>query len=525
MFSTPGLKRAFAVMLALCMLLTLAACKSAKEQQTANDTAAPTEAVKETEAPATESPAETEPEDTLPPTEPEPTEALPPAVPVEPELPEHGYKIACAQDTTYAINDAGELYGWGRNDRFQLGGAAEGDSSVPVKITDGAEQVKVVGYSADNYFVLLKKTDGGLYVWGTCYGQLFSETPVLLLENVKSFGDSWAILNNGDLYAWIVYDTDCLIPEKVAENVNQCADGVYITNDCELYGFGKTLGANGYQLEKLLDRAVSVCRVDVGVGCYIAAIDAEGGLYAVGYGREGYEVKKLMDNAAGVQPVVREGMYIYDTEGGLWAYGSCQGWFPKGADESPVKVMDGVASVTAGYEMNDDYGYFYNFALKTDGTLWAWGYTRNGTLGVGETDELEIDEPVRVAEDVEKVYCDGFSTFIIKNDGSLWATGFNGNTDSAYLEGDCRLGDGTDETRYEFVKITDGVSYIVQRFCEMSLPPVDEYDEGGTCLYARAFAVKTDGSLWGWGVNKYGSIGCGSEKPQRSPVRIMDGLL
>jgi len=36
----------------------------------------------------------------------------------------------------------------------------------------------------------------------------------------------------------------------------------------------------------------------------------------------------------------------------------------------------------------------------------------------------------------------------------------------------------------------------------------------------NSFAMKTDGSLWAWGYNKYGQLGDGTTEDNHSPVRI-----
>ena len=51
----------------------------------------------------------------------------------------------------------------------------------------------------------------------------------------------------------------------------------------------------------------------------------------------------------------------------------------------PVQVQ-GLSSVKAVAA-----GLMYSVALKDDGTVWAWGYNKNGQLGDGETSRYEPD--------------------------------------------------------------------------------------------------------------------------------------
>lgn len=61
-------------------------------------------------------------------------------------------------------------------------------------------------------------------------------------------------------------------------------------------------------------------------------------------------------------------------------------------------------------------------ALKSDGTLWAWGRNYEGVL-VPDTNRYYISEPVRIGtnSDWEAIFPEGGETWLVKNDGSVWA--------------------------------------------------------------------------------------------------------
>ena len=56
---------------------------------------------------------------------------------------------------------------------------------------------------------------------------------------------------------------------------------------------------------------------------------------------------------------------------------------------APVKIMDGVTSVSA--------GMYYSLAVKTDGSLWAWGSNWCGQLGLGDNTDRNV--PTQVGTD------------------------------------------------------------------------------------------------------------------------------
>lgn len=197
------------------------------------------------------------------------------------------------------------------------------------------------------------------------------------------------------------------------------------------------------------------------------------------------------------------------TDGTLWAWGeNCCGQlgigkggglsdsFDAGVDQAtPVKVMDQVVSVSAGAN--------HAVAVRSDGTLWAWGDNTWGQLGTGTSGgssaqfDAGVDEnrPVQVLTGVSVAYAGSNRTMAIKTDGTLWAWGGS------------LLGDGTAQGRLQPVQVLTGVKMA-------------------SLGSSHTLAVKTDGTLWGWGSNFLGQMGKGSatDTPYLSPVKILDNV-
>jgi alpha-tubulin suppressor-like RCC1 family protein len=98
---------------------------------------------------------------------------------------------------------------------------------------------------------------------------------------------------------------------------------------------------------------------------------------------------------------------------------------------TPVQVTEltGVVAVTAGAQ--------HTVALKSDGTVWAWGDNRFGQLGVGTDDTADKrTTPVQVTAltGIVAVSAGSQHTVALKSDGTVWAWGRN------YAG---QLGDGT----------------------------------------------------------------------------------
>jgi alpha-tubulin suppressor-like RCC1 family protein len=95
---------------------------------------------------------------------------------------------------------------------------------------------------------------------------------------------------------------------------------------------------------------------------------------------------------------------------------------------TPVLFMSDVKTAAA--------GELHSLAVKTDGTLWAWGKNFYGQLG----DKTDVNRkiPVQIMENVEEVTAGVRYSMCKKDDGSIWAWGLN----ESY-----QLGDGTDINR------------------------------------------------------------------------------
>ncbi len=70
-----------------------------------------------------------------------------------------------------------------------------------------------------------------------------------------------------------------------------------------------------------------------------------------------------------------------------------------------------------------DSGGLHSVGIKSNGSLWAWGYNSSGQLG--DTTTTDRYSPVQVGSDFSwrSVSTGGIHTLAIKADGTLWAWG------------------------------------------------------------------------------------------------------
>lgn len=96
-------------------------------------------------------------------------------------------------------------------------------------------------------------------------------------------------------------------------------------------------------------------------------------------------------------------------------------------------------------------GYSHSLALKKDGTLWAWGANGNGQLGDGTIDNRSTpiqvkdpSDPSTFLTNVIAVAAGERHSLVLKSDGTVWAWGYAANG---------QLGDGTYDWRPTPVRV------------------------------------------------------------------------
>jgi len=144
-------------------------------------------------------------------------------------------------------------------------------------------------------------------------------------------------------------------------------------------------------------------------------------------------------------------------------------------------------------------GTFHTTAVKTDGTLWTWGYNANGQLGDNTVISKSIPTQVSVGSiNWKQVVSGGLHTAAIKTDGTLWTWGYNANG---------QLGDNTVISKSIPTQVSVGNANWKQVSC------------GST----HTAAIKTDGTLWTWGYNIYGQLGDNTTIQRNIPVQTSVG--
>ena len=153
------------------------------------------------------------------------------------------------------------------------------------------------------------------------------------------------------------------------------------------------------------------------------------------------------------------------------------------------------------YRYSDGITWTSNFSSTLATNLYTWGLNTYGQLGVDTTTSSSSAALVSSGSDA---VCWSFpsagisSTAVVKKDGTLWTWGRNNN---------CQLGNGTSTDRSSPGTVAGGGT-------NWSKVSIGEFSTG---------AIKTDGTLWTWGNDAFGSLGSGVVTTRNSPATTSGG--
>ena len=144
-------------------------------------------------------------------------------------------------------------------------------------------------------------------------------------------------------------------------------------------------------------------------------------------------------------------------------------------------------------------GSGHGLAVRSDGTVWAWGSDGAGELGDGTTTSRSTPVQVTGLSGVTQVAACGYFSVALRSDGTVRAWGDNRRG---------QLGNGTTASSPLPVKVAglSGVTGIAAG-----------YDAS---MVTRASGISAITSVWTWGGNDVGQLGDGTLTSRSNPERV-----
>jgi alpha-tubulin suppressor-like RCC1 family protein len=368
----------------------------------------------------------------------------------------HKY-IATGDNHSLAVTCDGRVYAWGNNNNCEVGPTDFNDAEdLAVQIPLPVEELKpgAVEVIGGGYHSMALMSDGTVYAWGAnVEGQL----------GVHSKDDSCIPLQvhgPGD----VGYLTG--ITRLAAGHEHSLA----VKEDGSLWAWGRNwygqLGIHSnddhtipYQVHGPGDVGYLTDVVDVAAGHnHSLALKSDGTVYAWGYG--GHGQLGIHSNNDHTIP--------YQVHG-----------------PGNVGYLTGIIKVAAGVN--------FSLALKNDGTMWAWGEGGSGQLGIHSNNDHTIPYQVHGVDnvgyltDVVDIAGGQHHTLAVKSDGTVYAWGANG-------DGQLGIHNKDDHTVPYQVHGPDDVGYLTG---------IVEVDAG----QYFSLALREDGTVWAWGQNVTGQLG------------------
>jgi alpha-tubulin suppressor-like RCC1 family protein len=348
----------------------------------------------------------------------------------------------------------GNLWAWGRNSLGDLGDNSTVHRSSPVQtIAGGNNWKKVAGIGLNNSVGI--KSDGTLWTWG---GNSFGEQGNSSSNDRSSPAQTVSTTTN-----W-----------SSIGSCNNCYHVAAIKTDGSLWLWGRN---NSGQLgDNTITNKSSPVQVTTRTFDW-----------------------KQVSCGNGITTAIK-------TDGTLWVWGD--GFGGALGNNSVTGVSSPVQTVALGSNWAKiSTGSYHVAAIKTDGTLWMWGFNSSGQLGNNTTTHRSSPVQIVTGGNWKEISSGGNHACGIKTDGTLWCWG---------KASDGQLGNNRTPTFIADLSVSSPVQTIA----------FGNNWKYVSCGYDFTTAIKTDGTLWTWGTNAYfgtpiGNLGDNTGVSKSSPVQTI----
>lgn len=456
-------------------------------------------------------------------------------------------KISAGSACCLAIKTDGTLWSWGNGVNGKLGNGSTANISSPVQIGTLTTWTAVSAGGA-SYAI----SGGGLYAWGSAqFGMLGNGTTTPNLSSPVQIGTltNWSIISGGNsgasaiktdgtLWSWGKGSEGSLgdgttiqksSPVQIGTLTNwsnvSVGDGFSfaLKNDGTAWAWGS--GLNGVLGQSSTTNYSSPIQVTtstnytaVSAGLTASAQINNGYLFTIGNPAGGQLAQQRASNSSPVVVGLGTDKFIASSGGDAFSIAISQNRNLYGWGQNIFgQLGNGTTNAATDYpsypiQVNSDTNwtavraYSSNVtALKSTNTLWAWGSTASGLTGLGVVGSTVASNAQQIPNQLGNIKISTASTSLsfgmfISTTGALYGIGLNSKG---------QLGDGTSITKSSPVQIGTLTNWS-------KIATLGSNNAGG----GSVAAIKTDGTLWAWGLNNYGQLGNGTTTTSSSPVQI-----
>ena len=453
--------------------------------------------------------------------------------------------ISAGLDFSIVVKADGTVWGWGANQNGQLAFTDTSEQHSPVQSPYLSDVLQV---EAGREHVVALKSDSTVWCWG--YRGFFGEgslgdgltsgytrnpvqaqglSGIVMVEAGRS--SSYAITNSGIVYEWGLlagnlsgnpYSAVPTLKSGLSGVVALSGNGMNtlgVDYEGRLWFWGVTeYGASGLGTEdnRQIATPVQVSMVDSTsmVACaggrnFFIVRTCDGDFYTFGSNDSGqlgigrFANKKLpvrlsqMQGALDVS-VGRGGAYALDAGGTDFSWGYSGFRFPH-----PSGVISGAAQLIQGEAAEN--GFF--LALKQDGTVWSWGASPGGQLGLGNTSSRS--SPAQITSIVNPRSLSATQTANFRN-------GTQGHVFAVLSDGTVKAWGAN---AYGQLGVTGAGAFVSSPATVAGLANIVSAIASDT----HSLALTATGEVYAWGHNHYGQLGDGT-LTDRSAPQLISGL-
>ena len=295
-----------------------------------------------------------------------------------------------ARDYVLNIRNDGSLWGWGLNNKGQLGQGNTANKSSPIQIGGGFDWASLGDLS--HYAVsCATKTDGTLWFWGDGdskhqYGAVVDRSSPTQVPGTTwsasftGYDNSGALKTDGTLWTWGTNGygqlghnsrTDTNDPTQVGSDTTwSSATGGY------KYNFGLKTDGTLWAWGENDNGALGLNQTNPGTGANSMSSPTQ---------VPGTTWTQKISSGVTVTLAIK-------TDGTLWTWGKNEygqlGQNNVTLYSSPVQIPG------TNWDKVAVGNYYQMFGIKTDGTLWTWGDNRYGSLAINS--EVKYSSPVQI---------------------------------------------------------------------------------------------------------------------------------